>query len=538
VKIKSHSFSDLPFSKLFKDYIQQKSELTDFFEAPPFNFQDLKNRAENISFPSDRIKVSDALKEFNNQFEPSETTLLNIEKLRDPSTLAVVTGQQMVLYGGPVYTVLKTLTAIQLAKKYEKELNRPVVPIFWLADEDHDVEEISQFGLMNRDEMIECSASFEEPGKRVSQYSLKEVHQQLRTCVKNGLIDTDFSKKLWDILDSSYNEKHSVVKAFGLLMRKLFGKHGLILAGSNDEILKSISKSALTKCVSRAEDIADRLRENTKTLEKLGYRGQVHLNNSNLFYISDNGQRVKIQYDGEIWFIDNSETRWSPNELIRDINENPNRFSPNVFLRPILQDRIIPTLSYVAGPGEIAYYAQMSGIYDYFDQTMPQIVPRFSVTLIESSVERIMEKLPFGLDDYNKRIEDLESEYINQTDQPDLEKIFGDWKQRINTITEEKKGIIEEIDPTLKNTAGKASSTYFSELDKLKGKLYKSLKQQEKTQLERILKIQLNLFPNGNLQEREIAFIYYLNKYGTELFDDILKSLENQEPDSHKLIYL
>jgi len=538
VKIKSHSFSDLPFSKLFKDYIQQKSELTDFFEAPPFNLQDLKNRAENISFPSDRIKVSDALKEFNNQFEPSETTLLNIEKLRDPSTLAVVTGQQMVLYGGPVYTVLKTLTAIQLAKKYEKELNRPVVPIFWLADEDHDVEEISQFGLMNRDEMIECSASFEEPGKRVSQYSLKEVHQQLRTCVKNGLIDTDFSKKLWDILDSSYNEKHSVVKAFGLLMRKLFGKHGLILAGSNDEILKSISKSALTKCVSRAEDIADRLRENTKTLEKLGYRGQVHLNNSNLFYISDNGQRVKIQYDGEIWFIDNSETRWSPNELIRDINENPNRFSPNVFLRPILQDRIIPTLSYVAGPGEIAYYAQMSGIYDYFDQTMPQIVPRFSVTLIESSVERIMEKLPFGLDDYNKRIEDLESEYINQTDQPDLEKIFGDWKQRINTITEEKKGIIGEIDPTLKNTAGKASSTYFSELDKLKGKLYKSLKQQEKTQLERILKIQLNLFPNGNLQEREIAFIYYLNKYGTELFDDILKSLENQEPDSHKLIYL
>ena len=538
MKIKSHSFSDLPFSKLFKDYIQQKSELTDFFEAPPFNFQDLKNRAENISFPSDRIKVSDALKEFNNQFEPSETTLLNIEKLRDPSTLAVVTGQQMVLYGGPVYTVLKTLTAIQLAKKYEKELNRPVVPIFWLADEDHDVEEISQFGLMNRDEMIECSASFEEPGKRVSQYSLKEVHQQLRTCVKNGLIDTDFSKKLWDILDSSYNEKHSVVKAFGLLMRKLFGKHGLILAGSNDEILKSISKSALTKCVSRAEDIADRLRENTKTLEKLGYRGQVHLNNSNLFYISDNGQRVKIQYDGEIWFIDNSETRWSPNELIRDINENPNRFSPNVFLRPILQDRIIPTLSYVAGPGEIAYYAQMSGIYDYFDQTMPQIVPRFSVTLIESSVERIMEKLPFGLDDYNKRIEDLESEYINQADQPDLEKIFGDWKQRINTITEEKKGIIEEIDPTLKNTAGKASSTYFSELDKLKGKLYKSLKQQEKTQLERILKIQSNLFPNGNLQEREIAFIYYLNKYGTELFDDILKSLENQEPDSHKLIYL
>jgi bacillithiol biosynthesis cysteine-adding enzyme BshC len=538
VKIKSQTYSDLPFSKLFKDYILQKSEITDFFEIPPFNIERLKTKAENLSFPSDRTKVSNALKEFNTAFEPSETTLLNIEKLRDPSSLAVVTGQQMVLYGGPVFTVLKALTAIQLAKKYERELNRPVVPVFWLADEDHDIEEISQFSLIKRDEIIKCSSSFGEPGKRVGEYSLKEVHHQLRSCVKSGLIDTDFSEDLWKILDYSYSEKHSVAEAFGIFLQKLFGKHGLILAGSNDKLLKSFSKSVLTKSVIKADDVSDRLKENTKHLEKLGYHGQVHLNNSNIFYISETGHRLKIQYDGEVWFIDNSNMRWSSDELIREINDNPNQFSPNVILRPVLQDRILPTLSYVAGPGEIAYYAQMSGIYDYFEQSMPQIVPRFSGTLIESSVERIMGKLPFNLDDYNKRIEDLESEYIEQTDQPDLEKIFGDWKQRIDSITDEKKSVIGEIDPTLKNTAGKASSTYFSELDKLKGKLYKSLKQQEKTQLERILKIQSNLFPNGNLQEREIAFIYYLNKYGIELFDELLKSLENHEPDTHKLIYL
>jgi bacillithiol biosynthesis cysteine-adding enzyme BshC len=538
VKIKSQTYSDLPFSKLFKDYILQKSEITDFFEIPPFNIERLKTKAENLSFPSDRTKVSNALKEFNTAFEPSETTLLNIEKLRDPSSLAVVTGQQMVLYGGPVFTVLKALTAIQLAKKYERELNRPVVPVFWLADEDHDIEEISQFSLIKRDEIIKCSTSFGEPGKRVGEYSLKEVHHQLRSCVKSGLIDTDFSEDLWKILDYSYSEKHSVAEAFGIFLQKLFGKHGLILAGSNDKLLKSFSKSVLTKSVIKADDVSDRLKENTKHLEKLGYHGQVHLNNSNIFYISETGHRLKIQYDGEVWFIDNSNMRWSSDELIREINDNPNQFSPNVILRPVLQDRILPTLSYVAGPGEIAYYAQMSGIYDYFEQSMPQIVPRFSGTLIETSVERIMGKLPFNLDDYNKRIEDLESEYIEQTDQPDLEKIFGDWKQRIDSITDEKKSVIGEIDPTLKNTAGKASSTYFSELDKLKGKLYKSLKQQEKTQLERILKIQSNLFPNGNLQEREIAFIYYLNKYGIELFDELLKSLENHEPDTHKLIYL
>jgi len=538
VKIKSHPFSELPFSNLFRDYTEQKSEILNFFDVHPFSHEDLKKRAKEFTFSTDRDKVADLLKVFNSKFSPSEKTLSNIDKLRDPSTLAVVTGQQMVLYGGPLFTVFKTLTAIQLAEQYESELGKPVVPVFWLADEDHDIEEISGINLFSRDDVKKCSVSFNQPGKRVSEYTLDEVIQELETCVKEGIIETDFSQDLWNILESSYSKNHSVDQAFGLMLQKLFGRYGLILAGSNDISIKNLTKSTLTQSVAKADDIFDRLKENTKKLEKAGYKGQVYLNNSNLFYIDDRGFRVKVEYDGDVWFIDNSDKRWNSNELINEIDKSPNRFSPNVFLRPVLQDKLLPTLSYVAGPGEIAYYAQMNGVYDYFDQSMPQIMPRFSGTFIESSVDRIFQKLPFSPADYNKRIEDLESDYIDQTDQPDLEKIFGDWKQRIDALTVEKKSVIGEIDPTLKNTAGKASSTYFSELDKLKGKLYKSLKQQEKTQMERIYKIQTNLYPNGNLQEREIAFIYYLNKYGTDLFDELLISLENHKSDTHKLIYL
>ncbi len=538
MKIKSHPFSELPFSNLFRDYTEQKSEILNFFDVHPFSHEDLKKRAKEFTFSTDRDKVADLLKVFNSKFSPSEKTLSNIDKLRDPSTLAVVTGQQMVLYGGPLFTVFKTLTAIQLAEQYESELGKPVVPVFWLADEDHDIEEISGINLFSRDDVKKCSVSFNQPGKRVSEYTLDEVIQELETCVKEGIIETDFSQDLWNILESSYSKNHSVDQAFGLMLQKLFGRYGLILTGSNDISIKNLTKSTLTQSVAKADDIFDRLKENTKKLEKAGYKGQVYLNNSNLFYIDDRGFRVKVEYDGDVWFIDNSDKRWNSNELINEIDKSPNRFSPNVFLRPVLQDKLLPTLSYVAGPGEIAYYAQMNGVYDYFDQSMPQIMPRFSGTFIESSVDRIFQKLPFSPADYNKRIEDLESDYIDQTDQPDLEKIFGDWKQRIDALTVEKKSVIGEIDPTLKNTAGKASSTYFSELDKLKGKLYKSLKQQEKTQMERIYKIQTNLYPNGNLQEREIAFIYYLNKYGTDLFDELLISLENHKSDTHKLIYL
>ncbi|PKD44521.1 bacillithiol biosynthesis cysteine-adding enzyme BshC [Rhodohalobacter barkolensis] len=536
--LKSLPFSDLPFTSLFRDYINQDKKITNFFESSPFDPDQIKELAKQIRFSGNREQLVDELKEFNSNFTVSPETLKNIEQLRDETALTVVTGQQMVLYGGPLYTIYKTLTAIILAKQYENILNRPVVPVFWLADEDHDAEEISEIGLFDRDILKKCAVEFSDTGRRVGEYSLEEVVEDLKSCLSETLFDTDFSEDLWNLLNSSYKKENTVLESFGILLSKLFGKYGLVLAGSNSDSVKELTKSSMIRSIEKADDIYDRLTVTTNKLSKAGYHNQVHLNKSNLFFIDENNQRLKIQFDDEIWFTEEGDHRWSSKELMNQINEEPNKFSPNVFLRPILQDHFLPVLCYVGGPGEIAYYAQMKSIYPIFDQKMPVIAPRFSGTVIESGVDRVLDKLPFSVSDYNARIEDLESDFINQTDQPDLEALFGDWKDRIDTITDEKKEIIGDIDPTLKNTAGKASATYFTELDKLKGKLYKSLKQQEKTQLDRIAKIQSNLYPDGNLQEREIAFIYYLNKYGLGLIDDLFDSLQNEKPDTHKLIHL
>jgi bacillithiol synthase len=538
VDLKSLPFSELPFTSLFRDYINQEKKITNFFESSPFDPYQIKDHAKQINFSGNRNQLVDELKEFNLKFSVSPETLHNIEKLRDETALTVVTGQQMVLYGGPLYTIYKTLTAIILANQYENILNRPVVPVFWLADEDHDAEEISEIGLFDRDSLKKCNVEFSDTGRRVGEYKLEEVVEDLKSCVSETLFDTDFSKDLWNLLNSSYKKENTVLESFGILLSKLFGKYGLVLAGSNSNSVKELTKSSMIRSIEKADDIYDRLSVTTKKLSEAGYHSQVHLNKSNLFFIDENNQRLKIQFDDEIWFTEEGDHRWSSKELVSQINGDPNKFSPNVFLRPILQDHFLPVLGYVGGPGEIAYYAQMKSIYPIFDQKMPLIVPRFSGTVIESGVERVLDKLPFSVSDYNARIEDLESDFINQTDQPDLEALFGEWKDRIDTITDEKKEIIGDIDPTLKNTAGKASATYFTELDKLKGKLYKSLKQQEKTQLDRIAKIQSNLYPDGNLQEREIAFIYYLNKYGLGLIDDLFDALQNEKTDTHKLIHL
>ena len=210
-----------------------------------------------------------------------------------------------------------------------------------------------------------------------------------------------------------------------------------------------------------------------------------------------------------------------------------------MFLRPIMQDFFLPTLGYVAGPGETAYYAQMKRFYDSFALTMPVIFPRLSATFIEPAIDRILDELPFEIHEYNSRIEDLESEFVDRTEQVDIEAIFSDWKEKVEEISQEKTESIKKIDPTLEGAAGKASSVYMGELDKLKGKVYRAVKQQEQTQLNRIKKIKAQLFPNGTPQERVVASIYFMNKYGVSIWDELLDNLgEDESFNSHKLITL
>jgi uncharacterized protein YllA (UPF0747 family) len=200
---------------------------------------------------------------------------------------------------------------------------------------------------------------------------------------------------------------------------------------------------------------------------------------------------------------------------------------------------MVPTLGYVAGPGELAYYGQMKKMYKFFKRSMPAIFPRMSATIIEPSIDRILDELPFEIADYEGRIEDLESKYVERSNQPDIEEIFNDWKQKVEEISEGHKAEIKDIDSTLEGAAGKATAVYFGELDKLKGKVYRSVKQQEETQIKRIRKIKANLFPEGIPQERIISFIYFMNKYGIDIWDRLLQELdENEKFDQHKLIYL
>lgn len=537
MKKDSVPFNQLPFSKLFQDYINGKAN--HFFDANPFDDDSIKNKAEAFKFKGDRAKVVSILTDFNEQFEAPTATLNQIQKFSEPNTFAVVTGQQLTIYGGPLFTIYKTLTAIIYSRKWSKLLKCPVVPVFWLADEDHDIEEAVQFKLPNRDLPVTIPFSIDNDRDHpppVGQMELGESYKKFKHAVLEELDTTDFSESLWSALDDAYGEDITFREAFGRWLLNLFGEEGLVLAGSFYEPVKDLSKSVFQKSIEDHKEISELLDSSTYQLISEGYHGQVQVQESNLFYIRNDKGREKITYTDESWKADDSV--WSGNELVNEMDTNPERFSPNVFLRPIVQDQLLPTIGYVAGPGETAYYAQMKELYTFFELSIPVIIPRFSITLVESSIERIIGKLPFEITEYNQRIEDLEKQFITKTESTDIEKFFGIWKNQIQELTEFKKDTINEIDPSLTGSVGKAKAVYFTELDKLKGKVYRSVKQQEEIQLSRISKIQTNLYPDGNLQEREIAFIYYMNKYGLDIWKNLSEILEEELPKNHKVIYL
>ncbi|NGP86952.1 bacillithiol biosynthesis cysteine-adding enzyme BshC [Fodinibius halophilus] len=538
MQLTNYSFEALPFSDLFKTYITDYHELSDFYGTNPFDEEAIAQRADQFNYSGDRERTSKILSGFNKCFNIAEAAQENIKRLADEQSLAVVTGQQLGIYGGPLYTVLKTITTIHLAKQMEEALDRPVIPIFWLADEDHDYEEVRSLSVLEGNNVQSYGLpSQSEPLPAVADIEIPDDIEQLKADLKDSLYDTDFSDELWELLDSSFKAGNTFFEAFGQWISSLFSKHGLVLAGSKDIKVKEATGSFLKKSILKADDIRNKLESRSGQISEQ-FHSQVTLYDSNLFYLNGQSGRTKIARNGEGWKTDSGQ-EWETDQLIEEIEENPENFSPNVFLRPILQDALLPTLGYVAGPGETAYYGQMKEMYGCFDMEMPVIFPRLSATIVEPAIDRIINELPFDFHEYGNRIEDLESDYVDRTEQHDIEAIFNDWHNDVEALAEDRTKKIADIDPTLEGASEKATATYLNELNKLKGKVYRSVKKQDKIQLKRIRRIKANTFPGDGLQERVIAGIYFMNKYGIDIWDKLLENLDEKEQfDHHKLIYL
>jgi bacillithiol biosynthesis cysteine-adding enzyme BshC len=537
VQLKPYSYQKLPFSQLFQTYIGNFGRLAEFYEADPFDPDEFSRRADSLKFNSSRDQLTALLRQFNEQFSPDEAVFDNIKRLESPQSLALVTGQQLGIYGGPVYTFFKTLTVIHLARTLEKELERPVIPIFWLADEDHDYEEVQSVFVPGESGVEKISLpDFKQNVPPVSEILLPEEIKSFCSKIRSNLIKTDFTEKLWELLDDCFYSGASFLNAFGRFMAKLFSKYGLVLAGSNEKSIKNHLKDTLILSVQKADEIQQKLESQSRKINQRFYQ-QAEVNASHLFYLHPEKGRLKIQRRDGQWKT-RAGQEWSSKELVEEIDSRPEYFSPDVFLRPILQDNLLPVLGYAAGPGELAYYGQMKSVYRVFGRKMPIISPRFSGTFVEPAIARIMDELPFEIGAYHGRIEDLESSFVEEAGEVDIEAVFERWKDEEQSIASKHIQAIADVDETLEGAAKHAQSSYYNDLNKLKGKVYNAVKKRKNIQLNRISRIQQNLFPERQLQERLYCGIYYMNKFGIDIWDRLLGEMAEISLDEHQLIYL
>lgn len=535
--VRSIPFDQLPFSRLFRDYIRQEKSLRSFFIDFPLKDDAVRTRADEFRFAGDRNAAAEAIETFNRHYDAPEESLLQASRLRDSKALAVVTGQQLVLYGGPLFTVYKTLTAILYARRWERLLDRPVVPVFWLADEDHDFLEATQLGFLCNEQWMSLEYENGTSGIPVGRERFGSRIGEFSDRLFGSLCESDFTADLRKLFARHYKKGNSFRDAFAGLLLELFGRYGLVLAGSDDERFKSLIAGPMAKAAGESETLFESLERQSVELESVGYERQAFVQPSNLFHIDAQQVRRKLELDQGRWNSSNGHA-WSSEELEREILRSPADLSPNVFLRPIMQDRLLPTLAYVCGPGELAYYAQMKRAYEWAGQQMPMLLPRLSMTLVEPAIGRISDELPFEFHEYASRKEDLETLWLQRCARHNLDELFGEWLKENDRLVEMKKREIAQIDPTLEATAARAGAIYAKEVERLRKKAVRSIKRREQIQLDRLHRVREHLFPGGRLQERQVAFVYFMNRYGPDIWDRLLEALRNEKPDSHKVISL
>ena len=537
MKLQSYQFTELPYSSLVSDYITSFENLADCYSGNPFSDDQIREYVDKYTYQGDRSKLVELLKSYNEPFGLHEAAKKNLDLLEKDDTLVIVTGQQPMVYGGPLMVVNKTMGAILSARRISRLTGKTVVPVFWIGDEDHDFQEMSVLNLPGNPKTDTLTVALPGTGyTRVADLRLNGSFAGFSERLKEKLPATDFSDDLWELIDSSFKDGNDWGNAFGKLMAGLFSKQGLILAGSNDRGIKEFVQPVLETAINDSERVRDSLEQQTKIFEKHQGR-QASVDASLLFYIDEHSVRHRIHRTDGSWIIEN-ERSWTTEELMELARKNPERLSPNVFLRPLMQDFLLPNIAYVAGPGELAYFGQMKSLYEVFDRPEPFIIPRLSATLVEPAIARVLDQVPLQWMEFSGRIEDLEKDYLRRSNAPDIDKLFGKWNKRFAEFKEELKSDIAGIDPTLSGAVDSSSAAFFKEIGKLKGKAIKAVKSDQDIQIKRIHRIQQNLFPDREWQERKIAFIYFMNKYGMDLWDLVLDMLDGDKLDSHKLIYL
>ncbi|MGE0560954.1 MAG: bacillithiol biosynthesis cysteine-adding enzyme BshC [Flavobacteriales bacterium] len=495
------------FSNIIVDYLNQKQTLKPFYNYP-FQIESfeklIKERTEK---PINRKVLVEALENQYKGVEATSKTLKNIQSLNNNNCFTVTTGHQLNLFTGPLYFIYKIISAINLAK--ELKLVYPkndFVPVYWMATEDHDFDEVNHFNLFGN--KIALEKTQEGAVGRMKLTGIEVVFNQLTELLGNR----PEAEKIISFFNKYYTANSTFTQATQRFVNALFGEYGLVIIDGDDRRLKQQMVVEFQRELINQDNFKT-INITSEQLSGNGYKTQISPREINLFYLQDNS-RERIVIENDTYKVLNTTTSFSKQEILTELEIFPERFSPNVALRPLYQEKILPNLAYVGGGGELAYWFQLKEMFNSNQISFPVLVLRNSALLLDAVSKKKLDKIGISVTQLFGDTNTFIKEFLKEGSSIVLD--LKDEEQQITRIFDEMVHKAEAIDITLKPMISAELQKLIKTIQNIEARLIKAEKQKEEVTVNQIKNVKEKLFPNGSLQERydNLILLYLLGGFG------------------------
>ena len=531
-------FRQIPHTtRLFSDFLSHSPKVQGFYPRSAYFAEWFHDEAHTIRYDAARrALVAAVLERQNHSWGSSPRVFDNIARFRAGAS-AVVTGQQVGLFGGPAFAIYKALTAMKLAEQATQG-GVDAVPIFWLATEDHDLAEINHVSIPAPQATLERLTASTRGTEDAPVGSIR-FGAEIQAVIEEAatlLGETEVSA--W--LRESYRPGETFGSAFARLFARLFADWGLVLVDPLDTELHAIATPIFQAALERAGELDDALLESGKALEHAGYHQQVKVTpSSTLLFAIRNGARTAIhrKTNGASGVFLIGEEKLSQAELLRQIDAEPQHFSASALLRPVMQDVLLPTLAYVGGAAEVAYFAQGEVVYQKLLGRVTPILPRFSATLVEPKAESLRERYRLAFPDLFEGPEPVRERLAAETLPQEAAKSFEDANRGLERSLHSISDALARLDPTLVESAQRAGRKMQYQLGKLHARAARAELRRSEVLARHADLLSNALYPNKTLQERELAGIYFASRYGSELLRSLYQTIHTECLD-HQVVTL
>lgn len=493
-------------SKKFRtDLLQQNSQaeslLTHSISSPNFDAIIQAKSKQNIS----RKLLSTYFRERYSDLKISKKVQKNIALIAEKNTFTITTGQQVGLFGGPLYSIHKAITSIKLAEELRQKFPEyNFIPIFWLASEDHDYQEVNHFFLNYQSRYIYDEQFFGAVGR----HKITEIEQY------------EWWQEISPELKQFNKDDTNLAEAFFKLFHYLFDEHGLLIIDADNQELKSVLKQQIKE--EFLENTSGKLLQSqTKKIEEI-YKTQAFPREINFFYLDDEKRELLIQND-EQFNLKESEITFSKAEMNQMIDSAPEKFSPNVLLRPLYQELLLPNVAYVAGWSEVFYWTQTRAVFEHYNVPFPLVLPRSSALLVESSANEKWKNFGFKFSDFQRSFADLSTEFVKKNY---FEDEISDFEEKLSNDFDELKNFAKTISPSQELSVEFEWRKVQKYLSRLRKKSIRSLKNQNSKEIREILSVKNAVQADGFVQERTLSLASFPNHDLKKLVKNIYEQLE------------